>query len=40
MVWNKGFAQFPFSGPARPELVAMLHLSSGMREDELQDALP
>lgn len=25
-----------FPGPARPELVALMHLSSGRREDELQ----
>lgn len=36
MVWNKGFAQFAFLGPARPQLVALMHLSSGRREDELQ----
>lgn len=40
MVCNKGFAQFPFPGPTRPELVALMHLSSGRREDELQDLLP
>lgn len=36
MVWNKGFAQFAFPGPGRPQLVALMHLSSGRREGELQ----
>lgn len=36
MVSSKGFVQFPFPGPARPELVALMHLSSGRREDKLQ----
>lgn len=36
MVWHKGFAQFHSPGSARPELVALMHLSSGRREDEHQ----
>lgn len=36
MVPHKEFVQFPFPGPARPEPVALMHLSSGRREDKLQ----
>lgn len=36
MVWIKGFAQFPSPGPARLELVALMHLSAGRREEALQ----
>lgn len=37
MMCNKRFAQFPFPGCVRPELVAWMHLGSGRREDELQE---
>lgn len=36
MVCNKGFAQFPLPGCTRPEPVALMHLGSDRKEDELQ----
>lgn len=36
MVCDNAFVQFPFPGCIRPELVALMHLGSGRRQDELQ----
>jgi len=36
MVLNEEFMQVPFPGPARPELVPLMHLNSSSRKDKLQ----